>query len=173
VADTGPLLGLLERLRAAGASVALDDAGSGYSGLQQLALAELLGSYAGRLDAWLLVEGIEGREELEAFVRLGVPLAQGFLLAEPGPGWPTLRPGGADALPRCTWWRRWWRRSPPSPPATRRRPGRRCWRPPVQCSPLTGAATASSPGTRATARSTSSGPVCGTATGRASCGSSP
>jgi EAL domain-containing protein (putative c-di-GMP-specific phosphodiesterase class I) len=123
VEDTQPLVALLARLRAAGASIALDDAGSGYSGLQQLAqlrpdfvkldralvdhadrdeaklaLAELLGSYAGRLDAWLLVEGIERIEELEAFVRLGVPLAQGFLLAPPGPGWPALRPGVATAL---------------------------------------------------------------------------
>jgi EAL domain-containing protein (putative c-di-GMP-specific phosphodiesterase class I) len=123
VEDTQPLVELLQRLRTAGVSVALDDAGSGYSGLQQLAqfrpdfvkldralvdhadrdeaklaLAELLGSYAGRLDAWLLVEGIERLEELEAFVRLGVPLAQGFLLAEPGPGWPELRPGIAASL---------------------------------------------------------------------------
>jgi len=127
VEDTGGLIALLDRLRAAGAAVALDDAGSGYSGLQQLALlrpdfvkldralvdhadrdeaklalAELLGDYAGRLDAWLLVEGVERIEELEAFVRLGVPLAQGFLLARPGPGWPTLLPGVADALRAMT-----------------------------------------------------------------------
>lgn len=123
VEELEPLVQLLDRLRAAGASIALDDAGSGYSGLQQLAqfrpdfvkldralvdhadrdeaklaLAELLGSYAGRLDAWLLVEGIERIEELEAFVRLGVPLAQGFLLAPPGPGWPDLLPGVGAAL---------------------------------------------------------------------------
>ncbi|MCZ2810158.1 EAL domain-containing protein [Modestobacter sp. VKM Ac-2979] len=123
VEDTGPLVELLDRLRAVGAAIALDDAGSGYSGLQQLALlrpdfvkldralvdhadrdeaklalAELLGTYAGRLDAWLLVEGIERPEELEAFVRLGVPLAQGYLLARPGPGWPELDPGVADRL---------------------------------------------------------------------------
>jgi len=123
VEDTGSLVQLLDRLRARGASIALDDAGSGYSGLQQLALfrpdfvkldralvdhadrdeaklalAELLGTYAGRLDAWLLVEGIERPEELEAFVRLGVPLAQGYLLARPGPGWPQLDPGVAETL---------------------------------------------------------------------------
>jgi len=123
VEDTGSLLQLLDQLRTRGAAIALDDAGSGYSGLQQLALirpdfvkldralvdhadrdeaklalAELLGAYAGRLDAWLLVEGIERLEELEAFVRLGVPLAQGYLLAEPGPGWPDLDPGVAQTL---------------------------------------------------------------------------
>ena len=123
VEDTDRLIALLDRLRAVGAAIALDDAGSGYSGLQQLALlrpdfvkldralvdhadrdeaklalAELLGTYAGRLDAWLLVEGIERPEELEAFVRLGVPLAQGYLLAEPGPAWPPLRPDVAARL---------------------------------------------------------------------------
>jgi EAL domain-containing protein (putative c-di-GMP-specific phosphodiesterase class I) len=117
VGDHERLIALLDRLRAAGAAIALDDAGSGYSGLQQLALlrpqfvkldralvdhadrdeaklalAELLGTYAGRLDAWLLVEGVERVEELEAFVRLGVPLAQGWFLARPGPGWPQLDP---------------------------------------------------------------------------------
>ena len=117
VGDHQQLTGLIDRLRAAGASIALDDAGSGYSGLQQLALlrpqfvkldralvdhadrdeaklalAELLGTYAGRLDAWLLVEGVERMEELAAFVRLGVPLAQGYLLARPGPVWPQLDP---------------------------------------------------------------------------------
>ncbi|MGY1844816.1 EAL domain-containing protein [Modestobacter sp. SYSU DS0875] len=123
VGDHERLTALLSRLRAAGAAIALDDAGSGYSGLQQLALlrpqfvkldralvdhadrdeaklalAELLGTYAGRLDAWLLVEGIERPEELAAFVRLGVPLAQGYLLARPAPGWPQLDPGVAELL---------------------------------------------------------------------------
>ncbi|MGY1855433.1 EAL domain-containing protein [Modestobacter sp. SYSU DS0290] len=123
VDDHERLTGLLDRLRAAGAAVALDDAGSGYSGLQQLALlrpqfvkldralvdhadrdeaklalAELLGTYAGRLDAWLLVEGIERPEELAAFVRLGVPLAQGYLLARPAPGWSQLDPAVVELL---------------------------------------------------------------------------
>jgi len=117
VGDSRRLTDLIDRLRAAGAAIALHDAGSGYSGLQQLALlrpqfvkldralvdhadrdeaklalAELLGSYSGRLDAWLLVEGVERMEELAAFVRLGVPLAQGYLLARPGPGWPQIDP---------------------------------------------------------------------------------
>ncbi|MGY1748892.1 EAL domain-containing protein [Modestobacter sp. SYSU DS0511] len=123
VGDHQRLTALLSRLRVAGAAIALDDAGSGYSGLQQLALlrpqfvkldralvdhadrdeaklalAELLGTYAGRLDAWLLVEGIERPEELAAFVRLGVPLAQGYLLARPAPGWSQVDPGVAELL---------------------------------------------------------------------------
>lgn len=109
--DLDELSALLAPWRAAGASIALDDAGSGYAGLQQLAvlrpdvvkldlslvagidrdpvklaLAELLGSFAGRLDAWLLAEGVERREELDVLAGLGVPLAQGYLLGTPEPG---------------------------------------------------------------------------------------
>jgi EAL domain-containing protein (putative c-di-GMP-specific phosphodiesterase class I) len=104
-------------LRRRGALIALDDAGSGYSGLQQLAalrpqvvkldralvsdvdtdpvrvaLAEMLGEFAGRIDAWLLAEGIETAAELAAFARLGVPLAQGWLFGRPGPGFAPLTP---------------------------------------------------------------------------------
>ncbi len=101
----------------------MDDAGSGYSGLQQiaairpqmvkldraivtgldgdevkLALTELLGEFAGRIDAWLLAEGIEAWGEVEALLRLGVPLGQGWLFGRPGPAWPRLDPGVAAPL---------------------------------------------------------------------------
>lgn len=104
-------------LRERGALIALDDAGSGYSGLQQmtvlrpqivkldralvadadtdpvrLALAEMLGEFAGRIDAWLLAEGIETPAELAVFHRLGVPLAQGWLLGRPAPTFQQLTP---------------------------------------------------------------------------------
>ncbi|SOE00224.1 EAL domain-containing protein [Blastococcus haudaquaticus] len=104
-----------DELRARGALIALDDAGSGYSGLQQLAalrpqvvkldralvsdadtdpvrvaLAEMLGEFAGRIDAWLLAEGIETPAELAAFAQLGVPLAQGWLLGRPSAGFAPL-----------------------------------------------------------------------------------
>jgi len=123
VSELKPLLSLLARLRQQGAMIALDDAGSGYSGLQQLAqfrpqiikldrclvadadkdevklaLAEALGEFAGRIDSWLLAEGIETWSELEAFLRLGVPLGQGYLLGRPEPGWVELAPGIADGL---------------------------------------------------------------------------
>lgn len=102
-------------LRRRGALIALDDAGSGYSGLQQLAalrpqvvkldralvsdvdtdpvrvaVAEMLGGFAGRIDAWLVAEGIETQAELAAFAKLGVPLAQGWLLGRPTPGFAPL-----------------------------------------------------------------------------------
>ncbi len=123
VEDLRPLVALRDELTAQGATIALDDAGSGYSGLRQmstirphlikldralvtdadqdevkLALAELLGGFAGRLDAWLLVEGVETWGELDAFIRLGVPLAQGYLLGRPAPPWSTLDPQTAARL---------------------------------------------------------------------------
>src|SRR3954467_15980342 len=104
-----------DELRRRGALIALDDAGSGYSGLQQLAalrpqivkldralvsdadtdpvrvaLAEMLGEFAGRIDAWMLAEGIETAAELAAFAQLGVPLGQGWLLGCPSPGFAPL-----------------------------------------------------------------------------------
>lgn len=123
VADLRPLLDVQDRLRDRGALVALDDAGSGYSGLQQLtavrpqlikldralvdgadrdpvklALAQLLGEFGARIDAWLLAEGVETWGEMEAFSRLGVPLAQGYLLGRPAPPWSSLDPAVAARL---------------------------------------------------------------------------
>jgi EAL domain-containing protein (putative c-di-GMP-specific phosphodiesterase class I) len=117
VHDLAALRRQTDELRARGALIALDDAGSGYSGLQQLAvlrpqvvkldralvsdadtdpvrvaLAEMLGEFAGRIDAWLLAEGIETQAELAAFAQLGVPLAQGWLLGRPSPGFAPLAP---------------------------------------------------------------------------------
>jgi EAL domain-containing protein (putative c-di-GMP-specific phosphodiesterase class I) len=108
--DYGRLRRALSRFRASGVDVAMDDAGAGYAGLASLLalrpdlvkidraliagidldpvkreLVELLGSMAGRMDAWVLAEGIEREEELDALVRLGVPLGQGFLLGRPAP----------------------------------------------------------------------------------------
>ncbi|MFI5956452.1 EAL domain-containing protein [Cryptosporangium sp. NPDC051539] len=110
------------RLRSAGALIAVDDAGSGYAGLQQIlelrpqlvkldralvagadrdparaALAELLGQFAGRLDAWLLAEGIETDGELATFCRMGVPLGQGWLLGRPA---DEMRPLADDVRAR-------------------------------------------------------------------------
>lgn len=98
----------LARVRSCGALIAVDDAGTGYAGLAQLlalrpqlvkldrelirglhrdearyTLAELVGELAGRLDAWLLAEGIETVEELDACISLGIPLGQGDLLGAP------------------------------------------------------------------------------------------
>lgn len=115
VGDLRPLVALRDTLAEHGALLALDDAGSGHSGLQQmtqfrphiikldralvdgadrdevrLALTELLGEFGGRIDAWLLAEGIETWGELDAFQRLHVPLGQGYLLGRPAPPWSQL-----------------------------------------------------------------------------------
>jgi EAL domain-containing protein (putative c-di-GMP-specific phosphodiesterase class I) len=117
---TPDLVGLREQtalLRGRGALIAIDDAGSGYAGLQQLAevrpqlvkldralvagadtdpvkaaLAEMVGTFTSRIDAWLLAEGIETVGELAVFARLGVPLAQGWLLGRPTPHFAPLTP---------------------------------------------------------------------------------
>lgn len=111
----GAIAAHLDDYRAAGALVAVDDAGAGYAGLRHLlslrpsfvkidrhfvdgidrdeakrALVEMLGSFADRIDSWILAEGVERPAELDVLVGLGVPLAQGFLLGRPGPPWPAL-----------------------------------------------------------------------------------
>lgn len=105
VADT-----VLAQVRQAGGMVAMDDAGTGYAGLSQLltlrphivkldrelitgvdtdpvkaALVEVFGDLAGRMDTWVLAEGIETDAELDTLIRLGVPLGQGWALARPAP----------------------------------------------------------------------------------------
>jgi EAL domain-containing protein (putative c-di-GMP-specific phosphodiesterase class I) len=104
-------------LRSRGALIAIDDAGTGYAGLQQLAeirpqlvkldralvtgidtdpvkaaLAEMVGTFTSRIDAWLLAEGIETPGELATFARLGVPLAQGWLFGRPTAHFAGLAP---------------------------------------------------------------------------------
>jgi EAL domain-containing protein (putative c-di-GMP-specific phosphodiesterase class I) len=113
----------LNRLRSAGARIAIDDAGAGYAGLRHLiglrphvikldrnliagvdrdetkrALVEMIGTFASRIDAWVLAEGIEHLGELDAVIRLGVPLAQGYLLGRPAPPWADLDRRGAALL---------------------------------------------------------------------------
>jgi hypothetical protein len=51
------------------------------------ALVEMVGTFAGRIDAWLLAEGIERPGELTALAELQVPLAQGFHLGRPALPW--------------------------------------------------------------------------------------
>jgi EAL domain-containing protein (putative c-di-GMP-specific phosphodiesterase class I) len=98
----------LARLRAAGARIALDDAGAGYSGLQQIvrvrpdivkldrslvfgvardparaALVASFASFASQTGGAVCAEGIERREDLRAVADLDIAYAQGFLLGRP------------------------------------------------------------------------------------------
>lgn len=118
VTDYKQLAGVLQRYRRAGALVAVDDAGAGYASLLHVitlrpdfvkldrsmvagvdrdaakgALIEMLSHLANRLDAWVIAEGLERTEELNAAVNLNVPLGQGYLLGRPALGWTGLAPG--------------------------------------------------------------------------------
>jgi diguanylate cyclase (GGDEF)-like protein len=105
----------LARLRARGARIAVDDAGAGYAGLQQLvrvkpdivkldrslitgvdedaskiALLEALARFASTTGAAVCGEGIETADELRALARLDTTYAQGYALGQPGPAWPGI-----------------------------------------------------------------------------------
>jgi diguanylate cyclase (GGDEF)-like protein len=113
---------VLDELRARGARVALDDAGAGYAGLQQLirvapdilkldrslvdgahadpsrlALIEALASFAADTGAAVCGEGIENLDDLRALARVDATYAQGYALARPAMAWPELLPGAAAA----------------------------------------------------------------------------
>ncbi len=104
------VLAALAPFRSRGGRIAIDDAGAGYSGLQQIlrlspdiikldialikgidrdparrALASSLVQFAGEFGATLIAEGIETADELAQLVALGVPWGQGYYLARPGP----------------------------------------------------------------------------------------
>ena len=111
------LNGVLAELRARGALIAVDDVGTRSWSLTRIttlrpqfvkidralvanvdthpakaAVIETLVGLAARLDAWLVAEGVERLEEIEALTRLRVPLAQGYAFGTPGPGMAELDP---------------------------------------------------------------------------------
>lgn len=108
VADYPRLRAATERLRAAGASLAIDDVGSGHSGLRQVTelrpdyvkidrplisyvdheptragVVEGVALLCARIGARPVAEGVERPEELQALSNLGVSLAQGYLIGHP------------------------------------------------------------------------------------------
>jgi EAL domain-containing protein (putative c-di-GMP-specific phosphodiesterase class I) len=108
VNDLDALTRAIAWLRARGAMIAMDDAGAGYSGLKMLTLVRpdivkldrdlitgierdevkalmcaALGDFVGRIDAWLLAEGVERPAELARVLQIGVPLVQGYALGYP------------------------------------------------------------------------------------------
>jgi len=99
---------ILSTVRSAGLKIAIDDAGSGYSGLEAILnlkpdyikvadslvrklesdpikreIITSLASIGRRIDATLVAEGIEREEEREALIALGIEYGQGFLLGRP------------------------------------------------------------------------------------------
>jgi EAL domain-containing protein (putative c-di-GMP-specific phosphodiesterase class I) len=122
VEDYDDLEYVLRSLRAAGAAIAVDDAGAGYASLHhivelrpqfvkldrslvanldgdetKLAVIESLATFSARIDAWMVAEGVERAEEVEALQRLRVPLAQGFWLGMPA---PAMEPVGDEQSER-------------------------------------------------------------------------
>jgi diguanylate cyclase (GGDEF)-like protein len=112
----------LELLRARGARIALDDAGNGYAGLQQIirvtpdilkldrslvdgvhddphrfALLEALISFASTTRAAVCAEGVEKLEDLAVLAAMDVTYAQGWALARPDAPWAALAPQAAAA----------------------------------------------------------------------------
>jgi len=108
VLDYAAFREVLERLRSSGLEIAIDDAGSGYSGLESILqlrpeyikvadsivhrlhqdtikreIITALASLGRQINASLVAEGIEEREELESLLALGVGYGQGFLLGRP------------------------------------------------------------------------------------------
>jgi EAL domain-containing protein (putative c-di-GMP-specific phosphodiesterase class I) len=110
-------------VRAAGALLAVDDAGAGFASLKHItvlrpdfvkvdrdliagidadetkaAVVEALGMFTSRLDSWLVAEGVETAAELDRLLSLRVPLAQGYGLGRPQ---PTMAPADPDAVALC------------------------------------------------------------------------
>ncbi len=106
-ADLDAVRHRLEHLRALGARIAVDDAGRGYSSLDRVIalrpdfvkvdgrviaaigdeasheMVRTLEELATRLDAWVIAEGIETAEQLQAVTALGIALGQGYVLGRP------------------------------------------------------------------------------------------
>lgn len=128
VSDYGALRKDVDQLRNSGLDIAIDDFGSGYSGLRQW--SELQPEYvkidrhfisevqdnahkrqfihsiveiARTLGSRVIAEGIETREELEFAIALGVDYGQGFYLARPAASPPAVSTAClTNTMPRST-----------------------------------------------------------------------
>ena len=123
VLDIDALQRHLDPLRARGARIAVDDAGEGYAGLQQVmsmradiikldralvadvnsdpAKVALIGSlvhFARSTGASICAEGVETLQELRTLVHLGVAQGQGWALGRPAAPWPRVN---AEAAGLC------------------------------------------------------------------------
>jgi diguanylate cyclase (GGDEF)-like protein len=117
IEDLGGLRRHLAWWMARGARIALDDTGAGYASLQQVvqlrpaflkldaslvselatdrtrqALVAALATFAEQVGASVIAEAVETPQQLAWLRAAGVGMAQGFLLARPGPRWPVVAP---------------------------------------------------------------------------------
>jgi EAL domain-containing protein (putative c-di-GMP-specific phosphodiesterase class I) len=111
----------LQNFTQMGFSIAVDDIGAGYSGLEKIAhlnprylkfdmqlvrdidrshvkkeMARALKTFADKMDSQIIAEGIEREGEQKACVDLGIDFGQGYLLARPAP-LETFNLGAAEA----------------------------------------------------------------------------
>lgn len=112
IEDYSSIADELAALRSSGARVAVDDAGSGWAGLEHIlqlqpevlkldrtlitridlhagrqAMVEAMVGFADRMGALLIAEGVETAEELACLTSLGVEFGQGYLLGRPSLTW--------------------------------------------------------------------------------------
>jgi diguanylate cyclase (GGDEF)-like protein len=117
VRQTDRLRDLMGALREIGFRFALDDLGSGYAGLNSLAILEPeivkldmelirgvdskgrqarlvrhIAEYADGEGILVVAEGVETEAELAVVIDVGVSLAQGYYFAKPGPAFPDVDP---------------------------------------------------------------------------------
>lgn len=64
----------------------------------KVALVDMLGLFANRIDAWVLAEGIETFGKARRLIDLQVPLVQGFYFAKPSRSWSAIAPGVVDEI---------------------------------------------------------------------------
>jgi EAL domain-containing protein (putative c-di-GMP-specific phosphodiesterase class I)/CheY-like chemotaxis protein len=113
--DFGHFREVVTKLRSHGFRIAIDDAGSGYSGLQTIVevepdfikldislirhvdtsivkqkLVRTLRDFCLDAGITLIAEGIETQEQLQTLLELQIPYGQGFLFAHPGSPYPLL-----------------------------------------------------------------------------------
>jgi EAL domain-containing protein (putative c-di-GMP-specific phosphodiesterase class I) len=111
----------LQNFTQIGFSIAVDDIGAGYSGLEKIAhlnprylkfdmqlvrdidrshvkreMARALKTFADKMDSQIIAEGIEREGEQQACIDLGIDFGQGYLLARPAP-LETFNLGAAEA----------------------------------------------------------------------------
>lgn len=126
LSDDEVLTRLVADLRERGALIAMDDAGAGYSGLQQvmrlrpdivkldrelidgihddaarLALVESFVRFARRTGATVCAEGVESLEDVLALSDLDVQWGQGHALAKPAEPWAGVAPAAAEVCRRA------------------------------------------------------------------------
>lgn len=108
IENYGRIVEALQPLRERGIRIAVDDAGSGYSSFRHIlhldpdiikldmsltakvdtdpsrrALAAAMAGFSAETGMAIVAEGVETASELEALQRIGIPLAQGYLLGKP------------------------------------------------------------------------------------------